>query len=228
VRSAFPSLPASEAERLRRQADAIVIAAMATEFFPNLLLPESLSTTTSVLGSVVKRHGYLIAEAFMAGLTSSTALDIAVTDIPRLITFAGTRQVDTLVFDRRTGRLTVIEVKRGGGQQPSSARRDQESRLAAIVKALRPVARAWLHDLGVTAPKRLRLEAVILAYYGQYGATSVPVICRPDIHARFGAHVVGIIDLVTEYLRRRLLLACAPAYARGLIEAEELLGSSFG
>jgi hypothetical protein len=220
-----PTLPAAEAERLRRRADDILLKALRGRFPMDPMLPRALSRTHSVLASVIKRHGHLIAAAFVAAVNHATAPALVATEIARLRTTAGNRQVDTLIFDRRRSRFTVLEIKRGGGKQPAGSRRDQEVRLAGISQAIPRTARRWLQTLGINAPKRLRWECVILAYYGEYGATTIPVICRPDVATRFGPEVVGVIDLVTQYLQCRLLLACRPLYAQGFAEARDILGS---
>lgn len=220
-----PALPAAEAERLRCRADDIVAKALRGRFPMDPMLPRALSCTHSVLASVIKRHGHLIAAAFVAAVNHAKAPDLVATEISRLRTAAGNRQVDTLIFDRRSARFTVLEIKRGGGKQPAGSRRDQEVRMAGISRAIPRTARHWLQTLGISAPKRFRGECAILAYYGEYGSTTIPVIRRADVAARFGPAVVGAIDLTTQYLQCRLLLACGPLHAQGFGEAREILGS---
>ncbi len=213
MRGICPPLPMQEAERLRQQADGAVAKALRGAFAPDPMLPRGLSST----------HSGLIAEAFVATVNCAKAPDLVATQISRVWTTAGNRQIDALVFDRRTACFTVLEIKRGGGKQPAGSRRDQEIRLATISQSLPRTACRWLKTLGAPWPRRPRWECAILAYYGEYGSTKISVIRRSDVAARFGPEVVGAIDLITQYLQCRLLLACRPLYASGFEEAGEVL-----
>jgi hypothetical protein len=158
---------------------------------PEPLLPRHLSRTQSAVASAVKRHGHLLAKTFVAGVNATRTRDLLATEIASLVTRAGNRQVDTLIFHRHSGRFSILGIKRGGGQQPAGCRRDQEDRLTTISSAIGPVARTWLRSLGVMPPKRLKFDCAVLAYYGEYGSTTLQVICRPEIATRYGPEALS-------------------------------------
>jgi hypothetical protein len=190
---------------------AIVRAAEQARFDVDPVLPPALSRATSVISSVVKRHGTLIQSVLGETLIASgrydvlTNLKLPVTEaglraaeagelgpLPLSGEIVGTVDADLVVIDRSTGKAVAVQVKRGGGKTEGGKRR-------AIERSLRAAAVTLPDAIGCHGVARAG-SAVIVDVFGRSAFDPTMTVSGPDLDDYFDVPVWGALGAATAAL----------------------------
>jgi hypothetical protein len=202
----------------------------------------SLSAMMSALNSVVKRSGCLIEKSIAAGLKqrdlivftqvamhlTDAAKDLVSLNAPDVLRGVAIRSdapanvevplviFDMLVFDPKTGRAKIIEVKRGNGK--TELRKIKPITATLIAGSLQVASLLKAKGLKIKS-----VEARVIDYYGHSGFPDHIRLPGSDLDRYFGADVQSLVEatqrLVTADIMAEVpdLLGAAMRQARGLV-----------
>jgi hypothetical protein len=205
-----------------RAAERTVASAFATEFSIDPVIGRDLSRSFSVVNSVVKRHGPLIARTLADTLRATGKFDVfteMVVAVPpaaddllmwrnsptapvRIRSRADSCSarpvtVDLVAVDRASGWAGAYDIKRGGGATEWHRRRPVEHDLLALRFVLD------LH-LGKSGFEIGQVTTGVIDWIGSSGFNRDITLCRNDLDEHFGVPVVERIDQMTTALKRAL------------------------
>jgi hypothetical protein len=198
-------------------AERTVASALNANFATDPVIGPELSRPFSVLGSVVQRHGPLIARVLADALQASGRFEVftemaipipsvaddllmsrdSKTDLARIrqhVEVPARRiTVDLVAVDRKGGWAGGYDVKRGKGE---SRRRGPVQR---DLLALRLVLASHLANLGFDID---RVDTAVIDYFGASGFNRYIKLSRDELDDHFGIPVSAQVDQMTGALRR--------------------------
>lgn len=191
-------------------------------FEPDPIAGKHFSKITSVMSSAYKRHGYILEHAILEALKLCPHFEVwrdekfqvpsavdhivdgSIADPTKLIgtdypSSAGQRtlQVDTIVFDKNTGRLCAYEIKRGHGLHNSGKRRS----MLKDVLCVQVLLKSYGKERGLNVKEAF---SHIIFYYGQ---CSIPVpfaVKGSELDVHFDWPIHEAVEEVNKYFQARL------------------------
>lgn len=187
------------------------------------LAGKKYSRVVSVLSSSYKRHGFILERAILEQLKTDPnlvvwedrafqvdqAADLIVDSIINdptngmnaEIGYTGkghrTLQVDAIVYNKKTKRISAYEIKRGNGLHDSGKRRS----ILRDILCVQVLLKSYAHTKGYKAKTA---KSCIIFYYG---ARSIPKpfsFTKEELNDHFGFEVVKPVEAVNKYFQKRL------------------------
>ncbi len=185
---------------------------------------EHFSKIVSVLSSAYKRHGFILEKAILERLAENDRFEVwedrefavnsvadhlvdAALDSPEELLDARatysensvkrTLQIDTIVYDKVTQRLSAYEIKRGNGLHDSGKRRSMLRDLLCV--------QVLLASYG--EKKGFNIQSVssrIIFYYGQCSIKKPFSLIKEELDEHFSFEVVEHVEKVNELFRDNL------------------------
>ncbi|MFD1694965.1 hypothetical protein [Roseibium aestuarii] len=206
-------------EELCEAVDTALDEVFSKTFANDELFGEALTQVRGPLDSLCKRHGILIEHAIAAAFANAgdgrfevqTQVPVTVSkSVEALIEANGEASldgihippidasgrrviIDIVVFDRDSGDLHVISVKRGGGAQSGQAAREARKDLAAAGLLLKFLM------LSQGLPVR-NIRQIMVDWYGKSGVVARKSINRHSIDGHFGIPIRVYVEGMSERL----------------------------
>lgn len=207
-------------EALLRAAREIVASAIAGDFPADPLIARDLSRGISAVGSLVKRHGWVLQNT-LAKVLAANGRFVVWTDVPLPLTKAAKTliaaknsgkdlarirlpanseidrmvTVDLIVVEPVIGWAGVYEVKRGNGATETRKRLPTEQ----MLQAARLVLPSFLEKLGYDGITTV--TSAVIDYYGASGFNPEVTLTRDQLDDHFGVPVIITVDAMTTALR---------------------------
>ena len=202
----------------------LTIEKLATKKFKlDPLAGEKYSRVVSVLSSSYKRHGFILERAileqlktdpnlvvwedraFQVNQTADHIVDTIINDpengLEAEIGYSGeghrTLQVDTIVYNKKTKRISAYEIKRGNGLHDSGKRRS----ILRDILCVQILLKSYAHSKGYKAKSA---RSFIIFYYGARSLPKPFSYVREELNEHFGFEVVKPVEAVNKYFQKQL------------------------
>jgi hypothetical protein len=202
------------------------------KFDPDPIAGKHFSKITSVMSSAYKRHGYILEHAILEALKACPHFEVwhdelfqvpsavdhivegSITEPTKLIgtdypSSKGQRtlQVDTIVFDKNTGRLRSYEIKRGHGLHDSGKRRS----MLKDVLSVQVLLKSYGKERGLDVKE---VFSHIIFYYGYCSIPAPFAVTGTELDAHFGWPIHEAVEEVNKYFQARLFSILSGAQQR--------------
>ncbi|MCL5779276.1 hypothetical protein M1105_20165 [Limibaculum sp. FT325] len=209
-------------EKLKPTVEATIAGLNGKRFKADPIAGAHFSRIVSVMSSAYKRHGFILERAILERLkmnpdfevwedkqfqvpsTADHIVDSAIGEPAHIFgsetTYrpgSRTLQVDAIVYNKLTGKLTGYEVKRGAGLHDSGKRRS----ILRDLLCLQVLLRSYGAQRGLEVSDA---NAHIIFYYGECSIKKPFSLVREELDEHFGFPVQEAIEAVNEHFRSRL------------------------
>lgn len=200
---------------------AFIVDTLAKDFVPDPAVGEALSRVVSVVGSLIKKDGFIIQHAIERALRDSEHLEVW--QEPRFQISAAADQIaseartetcletdlpygrdttrhiscDLVVLDRRSELISVYDVKRGHGAIDSVKRRQILRDVLCARMLLKSYSRQLGHD--VTSA-----DAKIISIYGRTGLPDEITVRGDQLDRHFRANIERPVFATAAHFRQEL------------------------